>query len=84
MAHVVPYRESIQYDGTNGSYIINTFFNNSVTLVSDTGTELTWTAFDNIERTLALGDWTFRNNGDNSSPSSVTNADYLAGWVEIP
>lgn len=84
MAHVVPYKESIQYDGTNGTYIINTFFNNSVTLVSDTGTALTWADFDNQQHTVPLNGWTLRNNGGNESPPVMSNADYLTTWVEVP
>lgn len=84
MAHVVPYRESIQYDGTNGTYIISTWLNGSVTLISDTGSVLTWENNESVQRNIPVGGWVIKDNGDNYDPSGRTNTQYHNEWVEVP
>lgn len=84
MALVVPYLESIQYDGTNGTYIIDTWLDGAVTLVSDTGTVLTWENFEESETHVNLDGWVLRTSSADQSPSARTNAQYLAMYVELP
>lgn len=82
MPYVFQYKESIQYDGTNGSYIIHDWLHDSVTLVSDTGTELAWLG-DN-PRSVPLNGWVLKDVGSNTDPQNFTDVDYQAYWTEAP
>ncbi len=84
MAIVVPYKESIQYDGTNGTFIIDTWLNGEVTLVSDTGTTLTWQNFEESTKSVTTGGWLIKETGAFGDPQTYTNAQYQAYYVELP
>lgn len=84
MALVVPYRESIQYDGTNGTYIINTWLGGTVTLISDTGTTLTWENFEESIRSVNTGDWVLKSEPGDQDPQPWPAAQYTARFVELP
>jgi len=84
MALVVPYRESIQYDGTNGSYIIDTWLSGSVTLISDTGTTLTWENFEESVNHVDINGWLTKFEVSDQDPQGWSNANYLSQFVELP
>ncbi len=84
MALVVPYMESIQYDGTNGSYIVNTWLNGAVTLVSDNGATLVWENVEEYTRSVSVNGWLVKQTGNEGDPSPYTNAQYTAQYVELP
>ncbi len=84
MALVVPYKESIQYDGTNGSYIIDTWLGGAVTLLSDTGTTLTWRNYEESVRSVNVNGWLVKGVVNDSDPGSYTNTDYAAYFLELP
>lgn len=82
MPIVTPKTESIQYDGTNGSFITGEWLS-VITLVSDDGQRLVFTNLEGSEYTLQVGDWVLRTPGNRMFPQVVTAADYEALWVEI-
>lgn len=84
MAIVVPYKESIQYDGTNGSYIIGTWVTGATDFVSDNGTTLTWENEENAIRTVNVSGWVVKRSNTDGDPEQLTNAEYLERYVELP
>lgn len=83
MALVTPYKESIQYDGTNGSFIIGTWVTGATDFVSDNGTTLTWENEEDAIRTVNVGGWVVKSSDTDGDPEQLTNAQYLASYVEI-
>lgn len=83
MAIVVPYKESIQYDGTNGSFIIGTWVTGATDFVSDNGTTLTWENEEDAIRTVNSGGWLIKVSDTDGDPTTLTNAEYLTQYVEI-
>ena len=84
MAFVVPYKESIQYDGTNGSFIIDTWLGGAVTLVSDTGTTLTWENIEHDVKAVPLDGWLVKVQAADQNPANYTDSDYMSQLVEVP
>lgn len=75
---------SIQYDGTNGSYITGTW-NTSITFVSDNGTTFVYKDGDNTNQNVSVGNWLIRQAGvSDSFPVLETNSNYAARWVTVP
>lgn len=84
MTLVVPYKESIQYDGTNGTFIIDTFLDGSVDFVSDNGTTLVWENFEEATRNVSVGGWVLKTSDNDGDPESITNANYLEHYRDLP
>lgn len=82
MPLVVQYREALQYDGTNGSYICETWSN--VTLSSDDGNALVFLDGEGNPNTINNGDWVVKTTAKPVFLSIFTNAEYQATWVAIP
>lgn len=72
---------SIQYDGTNGSYIAGTWCT-GITFVSDTGTVFTYHMYDG-NRTVNIGEWVVIDVVSCIEPSVFTPGDYAARYVEL-
>jgi hypothetical protein len=79
---VQPYH-SIQYDGTNGSYIFGTWCTR-IPFVSDTGTILTYLQYDGDPRTVNLGEWVVVDVFDTIEPQIYTQSGYAARFYELP
>lgn len=82
MPIVTPKLESLQYDGTNGTFITETWLV-SVTSVSDDGQTLVFRNMEGSEYTLQAGDWVVCAAGNRLFPQIVTEVDYATYWVEI-
>ena len=82
MPSVINYRESHQYDGTNGTFICGTFAN--VPLVLDTGTVLTFVNGENGNVTVNNGDWVLKDHPFPSELTIRTNAAYISQFTELP
>lgn len=74
---------SIQYDGTNGSYIAGTW-NTAITFVSDTGTVFTYQDSDTYNQTADLNDWLIANQVSDGYPTVMSPSEYAEYFVEIP
>ncbi len=82
--YVYLWQEPIQYDGTNGSYIVNTWLGGApYSIISDTGTVLTIAVEDSNNRVVVLNGWLIKGWG-NSLSWNGTNAEYLDRYVEVP
>lgn len=74
--------ESEQYDGTNGSYLTETFCP-SVKLISDTGAALVFQDGDGGQHTVKLNDYLVRQSNTNDPfPIVETPASYVLNWIE--
>ncbi|WP_086809795.1 hypothetical protein [Streptomyces reticuliscabiei] len=82
MPKVVQPYYSIQYDGTNGAHIAGTWCT-GITLVSDTGTVLTYVMYDG-NRSMNLGEWMVVWGAESNDPMIFTEADYAARYYELP
>ncbi len=84
MALITQRQESIQYDGTNGTEIANTWLADA-TLVSDDGQTLRLkiAGWPPIQYEIPLGYYVLRYYGK-TFYQSVSPADYTQNWVEIP
>lgn len=84
MTTVTKKYDSIQYDGTNGSYIAGTW-NTYITFVSDNGTTFVYQDGDDTNRNVSVGNWLTQQMGvGDSFPALETNSEYLARWVPVP
>ncbi|NUK07456.1 hypothetical protein HRW18_05390 [Streptomyces lunaelactis] len=91
MAFIVPRIESVQYDGTNGQFIANTFLADTV-VVSDDGTTLVLDLqaypYESVDRyTVRQGEWVIGHawNGERYRFYSRTpDADYRSQYAELP
>jgi len=74
--------ESLQYDGTNGAYICETFLA-GVPLVSDNGQVLIW-ATPEYNNGCNLNEYVIRTGEDDIWGRSVTPERYAAEFYEVP
>lgn len=83
MASVTQKYDSIQYDGTNGTFICEGFLDGSAyALVNDTGTLLTFTDSENSLKAVPLDGWVVRST-NHELVWRGSNASYAAQWTEI-
>lgn len=82
MPKVIQPLYSIQYDGTNGAYIAGTWCT-GITLVSDTGTVLTYVMYDG-NRSMNLGEWMVVWGPESNDPMIFTEAEYASRYYELP
>ncbi|NEA67556.1 hypothetical protein [Streptomyces sp. SID12488] len=83
MPFVTPRRDSIRYDGTNGTHIAGVWCT-ALGFVSDTGTVLTYTDRDGYKQTANLGDWFIISGTGDGYPTVLAQAGYELYFVEIP
>lgn len=82
MPRIVQPLNSIQYDGTNGSYIVGTWCT-GIQLVSDTGIELSFTG-DGTNYTVQVGEWLVVWGTQAFDPMIFTQAQYESRYYELP
>lgn len=83
MADVTQRYASVQYDGTNGSYIAGTW-NIAITFISDNGTTFVFRDGDGVNHSVAVNDWLVQQNWDSDSfPQVLTPTQYAAQWLVI-
>lgn len=82
MPKVVQPLYSIQYDGTNGEYIAGTWCT-GITLVSDTGTVLSFTG-DGTNYAVNVGEWLVIWGTSAKDPMIFTAEEYTDRYVELP
>ncbi len=71
--YVYLWQEPIQYDGTNGSYIVNTWLGGApYSIISDTGTVLTIAVEDSNNRVVVLNGWLIKGWGNSLGPTRNT------------
>jgi len=85
MPTLVQKLDSLQYDGTNGTYIADTYLDGNVfSVYSDTGTVLTLIEGGENYTVIPLNGWVIRTLWSNLPYWTGTNTAYLAQWAEIP
>lgn len=82
MALVIDKRESIQYDGSNGSHVAETFLN--CTLLADDGNELTFLSGDGDTIRVPLNHYVIRNRPGARSGAVYDPDNYQQTFHEIP
>lgn len=82
MPTVVQYHESIQYTGSNGSYICGTWAD--LDLVSDNGTTLTFSDGSAEQSSVTSGGWLIKSQPFPEFVDVKTNTAYLDGWRNLP
>ncbi|MFD8866002.1 hypothetical protein ACFV1F_16780 [Streptomyces sp. NPDC059590] len=83
MPIVTEFRESKQYDGTNGTSLVTEFLDSTAyTVTSDTGTQLVFTDFEGTRKKIPLNGWIIRDSS-RSLMWSGSDAAYLAQWAVI-
>jgi hypothetical protein len=82
MALVVDNRESIQYDGTNGAHVAETFL--SCTLTSDDGAEMWFLSGDGEQVRVPLNHFVIRSRPGARSGSVYDPDNYASTFHEIP
>lgn len=83
MPAVAPRHDSLQYDGTNGTFICESFLDGTeFTLVSDDGLQLVFHDLENALKTVPLNGWVVRlwNHG---LAWYGSNEDYPVMWNEL-
>jgi len=83
MPTVTPRCESIQYDGTNGAYIINEWSRRR-RLISDDGETLVIADDEDNETTVQRGAWFVRTADRGIYDVLPNDAAYRRAWAEIP
>lgn len=83
MPAVTTRRSSIQYDGTNGSFIAGTWCT-AITFVSDSGTVFVYKDIDNNNQTVNLDEWLVITQVTDGYPTIQTPSNYADNFVEIP
>lgn len=84
MPNVVPRTASHQYTGTGGAAFVAPFAN--VTFVSEAEGVLTVTIFNGVENDAAVlhaTDWLLVQYQGYVQPPALTNAEYVAAYVEV-
>lgn len=82
MALVVDRRESIQYDGTNGQHVAETFL--SCVLTSDDGTEMVFLSGDGEQVRVPLHHFVIRSRPGARSASVYDPDNYAQTFHELP
>lgn len=82
MSQVLSNRVSIQYDGDNGTYIVDEWIDNA-TFVSDNGSLLVFTIDD---QTYYVGttDWLIRSPLPGATPERLSDTNYTYAWSDFP
>ncbi len=88
MPTLVQKLDSLQYDGTNGTYIAETYLDGNIySVYSDTGTVLTLLETNpggDSYVTISLNNWVIRALWNNFIYWHGSNSAYLAQWAEAP
>lgn len=84
MPEVVQPLYSIQYDGTNASYVCGTW-NTAISLFSDNGTEMVFADGDNgSHHAVELGEWLVQGYPAEIVPTVFTDAQYEDRYRDLP
>jgi hypothetical protein len=85
MSTLAPKLDSLQYDGTNGTYIAETYLDGAVySVYSDTGTVLTLVEGGENFTVIPLNGWVVRALWNSGPYWTGSNTTYLAQWAEVP
>ncbi|TQE35481.1 hypothetical protein [Streptomyces ipomoeae] len=82
MPHIVPYMESIQYDGTNAEYICGTWANVGLGSVDETKMVILITGDSVVPYDVPVGYWLVKNSPFSGEPSIHSPEQYAARYIE--
>lgn len=84
MPHVVPYVESIQYDGTNAQYICGTWANVGLQSVDENKMVILISGDSVVPWDVPVGHWLVKYHPFSGEPQIHSPEQYAAHYVELP
>lgn len=84
MPHVVPYMESIQYDGTNSAHICGTWANVGLESEGENGMVILISGDSVVPWEVPVGHWLVQTRPFSGEPQILSPEQYAARFVEIP